>query len=290
MKKVLAYLPLHFALLLILGILCQFYFKIWTFSIPFIILVFLLLLVVLLINKKILRTLVSFLIFFCFGIALVVLHNDRNHINYYENYLKNNSLAVLKVRKVLKESQYNKKYEAEVIQLGTVFTRGKVLVNSAKKDTLSTFFVDDVLIVNSNFQTINPPLNPYQFNYKSYLEKQGIQQQIFLKNKEYKNIHSAKSSWLGYANLFRNEVQYSLENYKFTPDELAVINALLLGKRAQISKQLLEDYANAGAIHILAVSGLHVVIILLILSFLLKPLEQIKNGKVLKTILIVIFL
>jgi len=36
MKKVLAYLPLHFAVLLILGILCQFYFKIWTLSIPFI--------------------------------------------------------------------------------------------------------------------------------------------------------------------------------------------------------------------------------------------------------------
>lgn len=290
MKKVLAYLPLHFAVLLILGILCQFYFKIWTLSIPFIILVFLLLIVVLLISKKIFRTLVSFLIFFFFGIALVFLQNDRNHGNYYTNHLKNNSLVVLKVSKVLKESQYNKKYEAEVTQLGTVFTRGKVLVNSAKKDMQTSFLVDDLLIVNSNFQTINPPLNPYQFNYKSYLEKQGIQQQIFLKSKAYKHTHSANSSWLGYANLFRNKVQCSLKNYKFTPNELAVINALLLGKREHISKELLEDYANAGAIHILAVSGLHVGIILLILSFLLKPLEQIKNGKVLKTILIVIFL
>lgn len=103
------------------------------------------------------------------------MQNDRNHGNYYTNHLKNNSLVVLKVSKVLKESQYNKKYEAEVTQLGTVFTRGKVLVNSAKKDTQTSFLVDDLLIVNSNFQTINPPLNPYQFNYKSYLEKQGIQ-------------------------------------------------------------------------------------------------------------------
>jgi competence protein ComEC len=60
MKKVLAYLPLHFAVLLILGILCQFYFKIWTLSIPFIILVFLLLIVVLLIRKKILEHLLVF--------------------------------------------------------------------------------------------------------------------------------------------------------------------------------------------------------------------------------------
>lgn len=290
MKKVLAYLPLHFAVLLILGILCQFYFKIWTFSISFIILVFLLLLGALLISGKILRTLISLLIFFCLGMVLVFLHNDRNHVNYYANHLKNSPTAVLKVRKILKENQYNKKFEAEVIQLGATSTRGKVLVNCAKKDAPIHFSVDDLLIVNSNFQSINSPLNPYQFNYKSYLEKQGIHHQLFIQNKAYKYIKSANSSWLGYANLFRNKVHYALENYHFLPNELAVINALLLGKRAQISKQLLEDYSNAGAIHILAISGLHVGVILLILSFLLKPLEQLKNGNVLKTIIIVILL
>ncbi|MGB5419281.1 ComEC/Rec2 family competence protein, partial [Algibacter sp.] len=71
------------------------------------------------------------------------------------------------------------------------------------------------------------------------------------------------------------------------PDELAIINALLLGQRQDISEEVYTSYANAGVIHILAVSGLHVGLILLILSFIFKPLERFKHGKLIKTILLV---
>ncbi|MDD7913515.1 ComEC/Rec2 family competence protein [Polaribacter sp. MSW5] len=52
----------------------------------------------------------------------------------------------------------------------------------------------------------------------------------------------------------------------------------------------MSDYSRAGAIHILAVSGLHVGIILLILSWLFKPLEKLRKGKFLKTVFIILFL
>jgi len=71
---------------------------------------------------------------------------------------------------------------------------------------------------------------------------------------------------------------------------LAIINALLLGQRQEISKNVMQNYQNAGAVHILAVSGLHVGIILLILTFLLRPLEKLKHGKFIKLFLIVILL
>ena len=76
----------------------------------------------------------------------------------------------------------------------------------------------------------------------------------------------------------------------FTDDELAVMNALLLGQRQEISKQLSDNYSKAGAIHILAVSGLHVGVILLILSFILKPLERVNNGKLIKLVLVILSL
>lgn len=290
MKKVFAYLPLHFLVLLVVGILCQFYLKIWTFSfvaIPFFILF---LLIVFIFSKKILRTLIGLILFFFLGFFLVFIQNDTNYPNHYVKHLENDSLAVVKIRKILKENQYNRKYEAEVIQLGDVLTKGKVLVNISKEDTINALFVDDLLVLKADFKAINAPYNPYQFNYKLYLQKQGISQQLFLKNNQYKHLKPINNSWLGYANLFRNKIQRSLEKFNFKPNELAVINALLLGNRENISKQLLEDYANAGAIHILAVSGLHVGIILLLLSTLLKPLEQLKNGKFLKTVIVVLSL
>ena len=81
-----------------------------------------------------------------------------------------------------------------------------------------------------------------------------------------------------------------MEKFNFSPNELSIINAIILGQRNNISNDLFESYKNAGAIHILAVSGLHIGIILLLLNFLLSPLERIKNGKTIKLILIIILL
>jgi competence protein ComEC len=65
---------------------------------------------------------------------------------------------------------------------------------------------------------------------------------------------------------------------------------LLLGQRQDISKELLTDYQKAGAIHILAVSGLHVGVLLWMLSFLFQPIERLPYGKFLKAIVIVLLL
>ena len=68
------------------------------------------------------------------------------------------------------------------------------------------------------------------------------------------------------------------------------MNALLLGQRQDISKELTTNYSKAGAVHILAISGLHVGIILVLLSFVLKPLDRVKKGKFIKLILVISFL
>lgn len=100
----------------------------------------------------------------------------------------------------------------------------------------------------------------------------------------------SKFSLIRIIDAFRINIQKSLRRYHFTEDELAVMNALLLGQRQEISKELSDNYSKAGAIHILAVSGLHVGIILLILSFLLKPLERVNKGKLIKLVLVILFL
>ncbi|MDG3584067.1 ComEC/Rec2 family competence protein [Galbibacter sp. CAA-3] len=68
--------------------------------------------------------------------------------------------------------------------------------------------------------------------------------------------------------------------------ETAILNALLLGQRDEINSQTYQDYASAGAIHLLAISGLHIGIILLILQFLLAPLKHTKHGRVASLVLI----
>jgi len=133
-------------------------------------------------------------------------------------------------------------------------------------------------------------LNPYQFDYKNYLKRQNIYCQLYATNNELLEISKHKHTIYGFAARLREHIQSKLKEYKFSNAEYAIISALLLGQRQDISKEIYESYSQAGAIHILAVSGLHVGIVLMLLNYLLKPLEFINRGRYLKMIVIVILL
>jgi len=291
MKRLSKYLPLHFLVFLILGIGIQFYTQIWTFG--FLKLFFVLLLLAISLfafrNKKG-STIIAVILFFSIGISSVYIQDARNFKNHYTHFYKEETRVVLKISKVLKPGFYQDKYVAEVVQMHTGKTRGAVLLNIQKDSLRELLAIDDQILVNAEFKRVSPPLNPNQFNYKEYLAKQGIYHQLFIESTQFLQLSNTKNSLVGISGKFRNKIQRSLLKYNFKRDELAVITALLLGQRQEISKELLTDYASAGAIHILAVSGLHVGIILLILSFLFKPIEKVKNGTYLKALCIVLLL
>jgi competence protein ComEC len=291
MKRLLNYLPFHFVVLLFLGIYTQFYHQFWKFGfLELRILIVTISLFLLLLKLKKITTLLSFILFFLIGLSAVYFNNDAQYKNYYQNYAGENTAIIIRVDKTLKSGLFNDKYEVEVVQVDRIKTRGKVLLNVQKDSFVRRLKVDDLLHLKPSFQELNAPLNPHQFNYKNYLVKQGIHQQLFLKKHQIKKIELEGSSMLGIAAKFRNYVQESLKRHHFKPDELSVINALLLGQRQAISKQLIADYSKAGAIHILAVSGLHVGIILLILNWVFKPIERLKKGKFIKTVIVILFL
>lgn len=236
----------------------------------------------------------AFLTTISIGALITKLHNQQNHKNHFSNYYDYNNLndsrIILKIREQLKPTTYHDRYIANIIQIDSVLVSGKVQLNISKDSTNSKLPVDHQIMVVSKLQALKPPLNPFQFNYKAYLENKNIYAQI---NSDYSSstiLKTTNPSVLGFANTVRQSIITKLENYSFKPDELAVIKALLLGYRQDISKNLYEDYANAGAIHILAISGLHIGIILIMLNFLLGFLKRYKYGLYIKTGIILILL
>ena len=55
-------------------------------------------------------------------------------------------------------------------------------------------------------------------------------------------------------------------------DELAVLSALTVGDKEELSEHIIETYSVAGASHVLALSGLHIGFISALLLFFLSPL------------------
>ena len=230
----------------------------------------------------------------CLGILIHKVHDESQYKTHYNHFLSTETsehvLISFRVRERLKPSSYHDKYIIDLLKLDTQYVKGKALLNINKDSTRTLLKVDDLLVSTSEFKTINGPSNPNQFDYKNYLKKQYISHQLYSDNHSILSLDSEKRTLYGYAAVLRERINKALITYDFEPEELAIINALILGQRQDMDKEIYENYAKAGAIHILAVSGLHVGIILLLLNFILKPIEQLKHGKLIKVGLLIILL
>ncbi|APY10214.1 competence protein [Seonamhaeicola sp. S2-3] len=242
-------------------------------------------------TKTIWFGIISFLSMISVGVLTTNFHNEINFSSHYSHYIsedKDSSQTIsFRIREVLKPGNYYNKYVVDVLEVEDTKTKGKTLLNIEKDSLFPEIKVDDIYITKTNFKNLIHPLNPNQFDYKNYLEKKYIYHQLFIKNQSLLKVSSKTHTIFGIANNLREFINTKLKPYNFKPNELAIINALFLGQRQDISKAVYSSYTNAGAIHILAVSGLHVGIILLILNFVFKPIERIKNGYFIKTVIIV---
>jgi len=300
MRKFLKFVPIQLTFFLILGILIGSFYNFQSNLLVVIvgILISLLGLQYFRTNKKFhpstTFTILVYLISFFVGISSITYKNELNKKLHYVNsseFTTNKTLSILiKIQKVLKPTTYSNKYEAIVLQVNNNKTIGRILVNIQKDSLVDQLQVDEIVVVKTEFLNINKPLNPYGFNYKKYLQNLQIHHQIQLQESDFLVLQNSSSSLIGIASKIREGINIYLKNNGFKDDELAVIDALLLGQRNSISSDLLESYSGAGAVHILAVSGLHIGIILGLLILLFRPLHYFKNGKLVATLFIILLL
>jgi len=294
--KILNFTVIKLSACLCIGIVLAYYIAIpvlWSLYSSLIL--FLLLTVFLFLSRKQFIQTIWFGVLVCFttisiGIVSTNIHNQKLAKNHYIHLKHTPRQITFRVKEILKPGNYNDKYVVDILQVDTESVIGKALLNIQKDSLQRKLEVDAIILTTEGFQEISHTLNPDQFDYKNYLQKQYIYHQIYATNDKLFRVSDTKHTLIGYASLLRNTINKKLKKYDFKTDELSIINALILGQRQNISKSVYTNYVNAGAIHILAVSGLHVGILLLLLNTLFKPLEKIPNGKIVKMIIILILL
>ncbi|MBD3891634.1 ComEC/Rec2 family competence protein [Olleya marilimosa] len=234
-----------------------------------------------------------YLTFIAFGLFISNSNEDLNKTNHFSNYSSRDTASTtitFRVRELLKPNAFSKRYYVDILKLNNNTVIGKALLN-VKKDSLQIQLpIDAIYTTALPLVDVKKPLNPDQFSYKDYLEKQQVHYQLYADQTNLLQLQNKTHTLFGYAAKLRNHINSKLNPYQYTNDQLSIINALILGQRQNITKEVYDNYTNAGAIHILAVSGLHVGIILLILNLVFKPIERLKNGKFYKTLILVILL
>ncbi len=125
------------------------------------------------------------------------------------------------------------------------------------------------LWIEGALQSFSTPTNPGQFDEKSYYREKNIYYKVYGKTIK---LTSARTDFFPCILLaLKNRLGQFYQSH-LPPEYAGIVTAMLLGDKASLQKDIKELYTISGIGHILAISGLHISILCMLLSFLLGKL------------------
>lgn len=263
------FLPQHFTLPMLLGFVVLYFFLHWKLTSDI---------------KPIGTGLVGLLVIFIVGYVNTMFNTDSrrpDHLNHVRESVEKYTVIVSGYAEQ-KEKSWKVEGIIQQYHNGVEWKNAyaRVLLYLSRQDFEKPFSYGDRLVINGSPQALQGPANPGEFNYKRFLTFRKIYHQHFLRNGQVHYVENSPPSIIvAYSFHVRSWAENILSKHIAGEQERAVSAALILGVKDGLDNDLVQAYASSGAMHVLAVSGLHVGIIYLILSFVLKPLHKWRYGK-----------
>lgn len=187
------------------------------------------------------------------------------------DYLDRDTILAMRLLSNAQERTKTFRYEAEV-EGG-----GKVLLY-LQKDSMPMPVMGDVLLVETQVRR-GGKLG--KFDYGLYLRRQGIVGTCWALRRNWQLIgHEDDMGLKGLAKWSQYFLYQQYRKMGIEGQELGIISALTLGYREDLDKDVQRAFSASGAMHVLAVSGLHtgivwgIVMWILTLGVLYKPLWE----------------
>lgn len=231
-----------------------------------------------------------YLLFFIAGVAITLFHTDFISSNYFAK----KKYQQLKVWVSSEPQQTNDilRFEVDVtygyLNQYCENTSGKLLL-ALKLDSLAPIELNygDELIISAEYLPVEPPYNPAEFDFKAWLATKNIYHQTFIRQEQLVKMYEGQGNPIVKYALDVRKQQVAIYRNLIKDDEaFAVASTLILGYRADLSKETLAAYSKTGTIHALSVSGMHVGIVYFMINFFLSFLDRKRNGRVFKVALI----
>lgn len=113
--------------------------------------------------------------------------------------------------------------------------------------------------------------NPGEFDEYNYYKSIGID--LILEGEVEWEDSEGASSFLTFLSRVRRDLSVSIDRSPLEEDEEAILKAMVLGDRSKLTPEIKSLYKNAGIIHLISISGLHISIIGMGLYRLLRRLK-----------------
>ena len=183
------------------------------------------------------------------------------------------------------------KVNFKLLQLKTdtayISVKGNVIAYVQNSQLNKRIVPGSVYLLHTNFQEIKEPMNPYAFNFKSYLNNHSVYHTTYVDSNSLSviNVQMPLTVWQAGLSI-KNKIILRLKESGLSKDAYSICSALITGFDDEIDKSVLESFSHSGTLHVLSVSGLHVGLIYLVLNYVLGSIDREKKFKILQLLLI----
>jgi competence protein ComEC len=166
--------------------------------------------------------------------------------------------------------------------------KGSMIIYIKKDSSHYSLLPGDILIIKCKPVEITNKGNPYEFDYRFFMENHNIKYYAFTRSEDIIRHEVPKHRKIVHrALIIREKIIWMYKERGITGERLALVAAITLGQKNMLDPEQKQHFMKAGIMHIMAVSGLHAVILSLFVFNLLFFLKRRFNiVRILITVLI----
>lgn len=204
------------------------------------------------------------LAFFFIGILILTLSSKTCFTNYYGKYIEMEGY----VNSYYKENSYT----VDIVKINSNDEAFKIKEKIRLKVEDSDLNIGDYIKFKGKLRPLEKGSNPKLFNEELYLKSKKITGKVNLKSYESLSVKQGNKIGLNIKNFFNNYVKTTFNNY-LNEDQAKFLSAVVLADSNILEEATRENFRLLGLSHILAVSGLHINLITMIMSFIISKLN-----------------
>ena len=160
--------------------------------------------------------------------------------------------------------------ESGVVKGDPISLKGSLLLYHRKDASCRSYLPGDRLTIHCRPVEITNRGNPYEFDYRFYMENRGIKYYAFTDSTDVSGYSvPARRKPVHRALIIRERIIDMYRERGIEGDRLALVAAITLGQKNMLDPEQKQYFIKAGVMHIMAVSGLHAVILSLFIFKLL---------------------
>jgi competence protein ComEC len=189
-----------------------------------------------------------------------------------------------------KENSYlmNFRIEHRIGNKGDQRVKGSIVLYNKKSSFCSSYLPGDLMMVRCSPLEITSRGNPYEFDYRFYMESRGTRYYTLTDSSDmYSHTIPLHRKLIHRALIIRETIIDMFRERGIEGDRLALVAAITVGQKNLLDPDQKQNFIKAGIMHIMAVSGLHAVILSLFIFKLLFFMKgRLNIFRVLITLLI----